>query len=113
MWYFAIAFHLIVGPPPLGDVTGMLARIQTFRSRPATVAPERVPHLPAVLGHPFLWAEAHYRGRAIAGQLHSAIGSTRGFPSSIVTVQVLTIGRDDWVGFSVQSEAPSVSTGSR
>jgi len=30
-----------------------------------------------------------------------------------VTVQVLTIGRDDWVGFSVQSEAPSVSTGSR
>src|SRR5664280_3796497 len=51
MWYFAIAFHLFVGPPPLGDVTGMLARIQTFRSWPATVAPERVPHRPG-MGHP-------------------------------------------------------------
>jgi hypothetical protein len=69
-----------------------------------------------VLGHPFLWTEAHYRGRAIVGQLQSAIGSTRGFPSSISfnedkTPDVIGIvGQVQAAGRSDRNEAPWQTT---
>src|SRR5665213_2779203 len=115
MWYFAIAFHLFVGPLRSGTSQACWHGFRRFAHGLPQSHRNECRTFP-LFWHPFLWAEAHYRGRAIAGQLHSAIGSTRGFPSSISfnedkTPDVIAIvGQVQAAGRSDRNEAPWQTT---